>query len=181
MAGARIPFSGWAPIAEKDSVFRLLEVSVSGTIIQEFFRPRGTNVQEQGLAELLDSLDGAFTQPSQNVMPMDDTPDDRPTCAYEARVLEGIWAAAPYLHNGSVPTLEELLKPASERLATFEVGPNYDIESVGLAAEQTRFDYTLETTGCDDPASGNSRCGHEYGTMLSPEKKRALLEYLKFL
>lgn len=40
---------------------------------------------------------------------------------YESRVLQGIWAAAPYLHNGSVPTLEELLKPAAERVESFPV------------------------------------------------------------
>lgn len=66
------------------------------------------------------------------------------------------------------------------------VGPNYDIETVGLAVEQTAFDYTLHTTGCDEIDSGNSRCGHEYGTgegegRLTPEERTALLEYLKTL
>src|SRR6185437_14643879 len=101
--------------------------------------------------------------------------------AYEARVLEGIWAAAPYLHNGSVPTLSELLKPAAERVSAFRIGPAYDIVNVGLAVEQTRFDYTLETTDCSDRNSGNSRCGHEFGTTLSADEKKASLEYLKTL
>jgi hypothetical protein len=101
--------------------------------------------------------------------------------AYEARVLQGIWAAAPYLHNGSVPTLADLLKPATERPAAFQVGPTYDPVNVGLAAQQTMFNYTLKTTDCSDRNSGNSRCGHEYGTRLSPAEKRALLEYLKAL
>jgi hypothetical protein len=104
-----------------------------------------------------------------------------PSYAYEARVLEGIWAAAPYLHNGSVPTLGELLKPAAERIASFKIGPAYDLDNVGLAAAQTRFDYTLQTTDCSDRNSGNSRCGHEFGTTLSPDEKKALLEYLKTL
>ncbi|WP_349770486.1 hypothetical protein [Bradyrhizobium barranii] len=39
---------------------------------------------------------------------------EQPWGAYEARVLQGIWAAAPYLHNGSVPTLAELLKPSGD-------------------------------------------------------------------
>jgi hypothetical protein len=101
--------------------------------------------------------------------------------AYESRVLEGIWAAAPYLHNGSVPTLADLLKPASERPSTFPIGPAYDPEKVGLAAQQTMFNYTLKTTDCSDRNSGNSRCGHEFGTQLLPAEKRALLEYLKVL
>ena len=96
-------------------------------------------------------------------------------------MLQGIWAAAPYLHNGSVPSLNELLKPATERVAAFKLGPAYDIATVGLAADQTRFDYTLETTDCTDINSGSSRCGHEYGTGLSPSEKAALLEYLKSL
>jgi mono/diheme cytochrome c family protein len=104
-----------------------------------------------------------------------------PRGAYEARVMQGIWAAAPYLHNGSVPTLAELLKPASERVKAFKIGPAYDTENVGLAAEQTQFNFTLTTTDCSDRNSGNSRCGHEYGTQLSPAEKKALLEYLKTL
>jgi hypothetical protein len=45
-----------------------------------------------------------------------------PGPAYESRVLRGIWATAPYLHNGSVPNLWELLKPAKERAMSFKVG-----------------------------------------------------------
>jgi hypothetical protein len=101
--------------------------------------------------------------------------------AYESRVLQGIWATAPYLHNGSVPTLADLLKPATERPAAFQVGPAYDPVNVGLATDQTLFNYTLKTTDCSDRNSGNSRCGHEFGTQLSPAEKRALLEYLKVL
>lgn len=101
--------------------------------------------------------------------------------AYESRVLEGIWAAAPYLHNGSVPTLAQLLTPASKRVQTFAVGPDYDPVNIGLAATQTQFGYTFQATGCDDLDSGNSSCGHEYGTTLSESDKQALLEYLKTL
>ena len=118
------------------------------------------------------SLKGAFRAPAAVVK-------GAPSYAYEARVLEGIWAA-PYLHNGSVPTLAELLKPAAERVRSFKVGPAYDLVNVGLAVQQSKFDHTLETTDCSDRNSGNSRCGHEFGTTLSEEKK-ALLEYLKTL
>ena len=47
--------------------------------------------------------------------------------------------------------------------------------------QQSKFDYTLETTDCSERNSGNSRCGHEFGTSLSAEEKKALLEYLKTL
>ena len=103
------------------------------------------------------------------------------THKYESRVLEGIWAAAPYLHNGSVGTLADLLKPAAERRQSFAVGPHYDLDEVGLAQDQKGSPHSRVTTGCDDLDSGNSRCGHEFGTSLSPDDKRALLEYLKTL
>jgi cytochrome c5 len=101
--------------------------------------------------------------------------------AYESRVLQGIWAAAPYLHNGSVPTLAELLKPSAQRTAQFSLGAKYDIENVGLAAVQEGSSATRSVTDCNDLNSGNSRCGHEFGTSLSDQDKKALLEYLKTL
>ncbi|MES2441826.1 MAG: di-heme-cytochrome C peroxidase [Pseudomonadota bacterium] len=99
---------------------------------------------------------------------------------YESRVMFGIWAAAPYLHNGSVATLADLLKPASQRPVSFAVGPEYDVVNLGLAANQIGS-YTRTTTGCDQRNSGNSRCGHEFGVNLTPAQKRALLEYMKTL
>jgi hypothetical protein len=96
-------------------------------------------------------------------------------------VLQGIWAVAPYLHNGSVPTLEDLLKLAAERPSTFQVGASYDPVKVGLAARQTGLSAERRTTGCDKRDSGNSRCGHEYGARLWADDRRALLEYLKGL
>jgi hypothetical protein len=96
---------------------------------------------------------------------------------YESRVLEGIWAAGPYLHNGSVPTLEDLLKPASERPATFYVGVNFDTAKVGLSSIQpVRVGYQYNTS-----VVGNSKAGHEFGTKLSTQDRAALLEYLKTL
>jgi hypothetical protein len=100
--------------------------------------------------------------------------------AYESRVLQGIWAAAPYLHNGSVPTLAELLKPAAQRTSKFSLGAKYDIENVGLAATQDGSN-ARPVTDCSDLNSGNSKCGHEFGTNLSDGDKKALLEFLKTL
>jgi hypothetical protein len=105
-----------------------------------------------------------------------------PTPAYETRVLQGIWAAAPYLHNGSVPSLTELLKPAVQRVKSFQVGPNYDISNVGLSPNQQGGQSSVTvTTDCLNRNSGNSNCGHEFGTYLSPPEKEALIEYLKTL
>ena len=96
---------------------------------------------------------------------------------YKARPLSGIWSSAPYLHNGSVPSLAELLKPVGERIRQFYVGSReFDPSTVGLAAapgaNASAFDTTLP---------GNSNAGHSYGTSLGEADKRDLLEYLKSL
>jgi len=96
---------------------------------------------------------------------------------YESRVMEGIWAVAPYLHNGSVPTLEDLLKPASQRPSTFFVGVNYDTLKVGLSVNQPlQAGYQFNTS-----TVGNSNAGHEYGVQLSLQERAALIEYIKTL
>jgi mono/diheme cytochrome c family protein len=102
--------------------------------------------------------------------------------AYEARVLHGIWATAPYLHNGSVPTLAALLTLDEQRPASFAVGRYYDTKAIGLAADQKGTGQTRVTTGCGAGRdSGNSRCGHNFGVGLPAADKAALLEYLKRL
>ncbi|MEA2956991.1 MAG: hypothetical protein QOJ58_2491 [Alphaproteobacteria bacterium] len=101
--------------------------------------------------------------------------------AYESRVLNGIWATAPYLHNGSVPNLWELLKPAKERRTSFMVGSRvFDPKNVGYDADQSPFKNGRFVA---DPANanGNGNGGHEYGTALTDEQRWAIIEYLKTL
>ena len=113
--------------------------------------------------------------------PVDEPAPPAAGCAYAAKALHGVWAAAPYLHNGSVRSLRQLLEPAESRDAAFAVGPVYDMEEAGLSTEQPDGAFVLETTGCDDIASGDSRCGHEFGVTLEPAEKDALIAYLKRL
>ena len=87
---------------------------------------------------------------------------------------------APYLHNGSVPSLADLLEPAAQRPTRFYRG--YDVidpvkvgfVSSGPEAEQAGFAY-------DVTLPGNGNAGHEYGSGLSPDEKRALVEFMKTL
>jgi hypothetical protein len=89
-----------------------------------------------------------------------------------------MWATAPYLHNGSVPDMVELLKPAAQRPATFYVG-NWEFDPERLGFEwQSAF---LGAFEFDTSITGNSNAGHEHGTELSDGDKRALIEYLKTL
>lgn len=172
-----------------DTAFEMLSGSVLGTIIQNLLSPPPAALElESHVNELkrfhlppaMQDLTGAFRLPGKS-SPRGEQPAPTTQFVFEARVMEGIWAAAPYLHNGSVPTLYDLLLPADQRPKSFKIGPAYDITKVGLAIAQTKFDYTLNTTDCSGRNSGNSRCGHEFGTQLPPEEKKALLEYLKTL
>jgi mono/diheme cytochrome c family protein len=99
---------------------------------------------------------------------------------YAAVPLDGVWLRAPYLHNGSVPTLADLLEPAERRPRVFWRG--YDVidpVKVGFIAEGTAAERRGSRYDTSRPGNGNA--GHEYGTALAPELKRALLEYLKTL
>jgi mono/diheme cytochrome c family protein len=96
---------------------------------------------------------------------------------YKARPLSGIWASAPYLHNGSVPTLAELLKAPPARVSKFWVGGReFDPAAVGNEYGEGPNRTLLDTT-----LPGNSNAGHAFGTQLSDVQKRDLLEYLKSL
>ena len=106
----------------------------------------------------------------------------RKTFGYANSPLDGVWLRAPYLHNGSVPTLRDLLEPSPQRPKSFYRGYDvYDKTKVGFVSdvsqEQGRPYFLYKT---DEP--GNSNKGHEgkaYGTELSPADKDALVEYLK--
>jgi hypothetical protein len=99
--------------------------------------------------------------------------------AYESRVLNGVWAVAPYLHNGSVPNLWELMKPAKDRKSSFMVGSRvFDPKNVGYATDESPF-----KTGAfvADPANanGNGNGGHEFGAGLTDDERWAIIEYMK--
>jgi hypothetical protein len=98
----------------------------------------------------------------------------RSTGKYWAASMDGVWARSPYLHNGSVRTMQELLTPPAQRAKTFHRGSqDYDATQMGYADAGT---YVLDTS-----ARGNSNTGHDYGTALTADQKRDLLEYLKTL
>ena len=97
--------------------------------------------------------------------------------AYRARPLDGIWATAPYLHNGSVQNLHELLKPGSKRKSKFYVGDmKFDAKRIGFKSKNKGNTSLLDTS-----LPSNSNLGHEYGTTLSKKEKWELIEFLKTL
>jgi len=99
---------------------------------------------------------------------------------YIAAFLDGIWLRAPYLHNGSVPTLRDLLKPASERPKVFYRGYDvYEPADVGFVTQGKEAQQVGTKYDVSERSNGNQ--GHEYGTKLSAKEKDALMEYLKTL
>jgi hypothetical protein len=109
----------------------------------------------------------------------------RKTFGYANSPLDGIWLRAPYLHNGSVPTLRDLLEPRDNRPKTFYRGYDvYDQRKVGfvgdVAEDRGKKFFLFDTDETSQP--GNSNMGHEgkrFGTELSASDKDALVEYLK--
>jgi len=98
---------------------------------------------------------------------------------YVAQTLDGLWMRGPYLHNGSVPSVGELMKPPAQRAVTFYRGNNLlnrqDLGFVSDLAQEKGLHFAL----FDTRQTGNSNAGHQYGTELSDQNKKAILEYLK--
>lgn len=107
------------------------------------------------------------------------------TLAYKARPLDGIWATAPYLHNGSVASLYELLLPPDQRKPAFWVGNRaFDPVEVGYETIQpANGGFLLNTVDAGGrPIPGNSHMGHDYNAATLTEADRmALIEYMKSL
>ena len=111
----------------------------------------------------------------------------RALSAYRARPLQGVWATAPYLHNGSVPSLYQILLPAARRDAVFFTGGRqFDPRQVGF--ETTPFDGAFRF---DTAIPGNWNRGHEFrdgprgngviGPGLTDQQRWEIVEYLKTL
>jgi hypothetical protein len=103
----------------------------------------------------------------------------RKTNGYANHPLDGLWLRAPYLHNGSVPTVRDLLEPADRRPPTFYRGNDLiDAQKLGFVsdvASDKQGQYFLY----DTKLPGNSNSGHDYGTDLAASEKEAIVEYLK--
>lgn len=108
----------------------------------------------------------------------------RKTAGYANQPLDGIWARSPYLHNGSVPTLRDLLEPAANRPQKwYRGGDVLDTGRVGYRIDGYGYDlkdlFLYETS-----IPGNSNSGHEgraFGTDLPAADKDAIVEYMKTL
>jgi hypothetical protein len=157
-----MPFAG-SPFAGT------VQVAVD-SIKQKAYAAAGIDAAQQRTMEDLDRRGGVAWR--------DTLLDTRaPYGPYAARPLYGIWAAAPYLHNGSVPTLYDLLLPPEQRPKRFGLGAReYDPVRLGFAVDTAcqQQDCVVDTT-----RTGDGNGGHLFGTDLSEPDRMALLEYLK--
>jgi hypothetical protein len=122
-------------------------------------------------------------------------PDGRPyplryNSGYQAPPLDGVWATAPYLHNGSVPTLHHLLKSGDRpRVFTrsYRTGvDDYDAERVGWKVTELPAPPVTDSPPdarrtYDTTKPGRSNAGHTFGDDLTDDERRAVIEYLKTL
>jgi hypothetical protein len=106
-----------------------------------------------------------------------------PTSSYKAAPRDGAWSTAPFLHNGSIPNMYELLSPQSERSKTFYINREFDPVKLGLDTTNIKSGFLFDTS-----LIGNSNEGHVFakgkgpgiiGPELTPHERFSLIEYLK--
>lgn len=167
-------------------LFAQTEIGTDPNRANSFGQPVGRTPFPKAVAPILDGLKKrAFADDGIGLAEqakMDANPVVwRSTRQYLARSLKGIWATGPYLHNGSVPTLYDLLHP-EQRPAKFTTGGReFDPVKVGYRSDSIA---TANAWVFDTSQPGNSNIGHSgepFGTALPEDQKSALLEYLKKL
>jgi hypothetical protein len=119
---------------------------------------------------------------------LNEPPAPTPRASYKAAPRDGVWATGPFLHNGSVPTIYDLLTPAAQRPTSFFVTREFDPVKLGVNTSLVSpADYFFDTT-----LVGNSNAGHSFeksytqtrgngviGPEFSPAERYAIIEYLK--
>jgi cytochrome c2 len=141
-------------------------------------------VREKAIAKA--NLTPEQTDDLHGYRPYGSEPAEKPPVlgGYKASPLDGVWATAPFLHNGSVPNLYELLRPAKERQAQFNLGRGFDPVKVGVETSEQ-----IGTAVFNTALPGNSNAGHSFedgprvngviGRLLADDERWALIEYMK--
>jgi hypothetical protein len=171
----------------QDRMFPQMQIGTDPNRANSFGQPVGKTPFPKAIAPILDGLKkrafaddgiGAAEQAKMDANPA----IWRATAQYLARPLNGIWATGPYLHNGSVPTLYDLLHP-DQRPGKFKTGSRgFDPVKIGFESDLTASGPNVWVFDTSQP--GNSNIGHSgeaFGSMLPEDQKSAVLEYLKKL
>lgn len=164
-----------------DRSFDLDKIGTDPNRAVNFAKLVGEKTYAESLHGVLDLVQNK-AMAAENISPAEITKYEKATIEwrgpnkYASRPLNGIWASAPYLHNGSVPTLYDLLLPPDKRPKSFQTGSReFDPKKVGYVVDGTiGGSFQFDTT-----KSGNSNAGHSFGTTLSEDERLDLMEYLK--
>lgn len=196
LEGVRMPFLATTPpLPAETRSLDLVAAIVAGAILAPVDRAPDLARVRADQSAIIDRLlkRGTPTSESGNILLNDvstaggkglvaaflDKRKDRDLLVYKARPLDGIWATGPFLHNGSVPNLYELLLPADQRSTTFRVGSR-EIDEARLGFRSDIGPFLFDTT-----LPGNANRGHDgpaYGTdQVDAAQRRQLLEYLRTL
>ena len=178
---------GTDPAEAADMKNRTLLIPASLGITTNDFGGALGQVVDTTLAHWYDSQEPPISPAVRDQMNGNRPSNVRALLSYKVRPLNGVWATPPYLHNGSVPNIYALLSPAAERPKKFYLGNReYDPVNVGYVTGEFPGGFEFDTT-----IRGNSNSGHEFsddskkegviGRSLSPDERRALIEYLKTL
>jgi len=163
-----IPFGEYFPETFNGLV---LLGAATDVIIDDHFKTLGFKLKAYAAYPGLSLSDAEAALQAEYVAGQVDRGEITPT-SYRAKPLDGIAFTGPFLHNGSVRTLEDMLKSPQDRPSSFYTGTTeYDVNGAGY---MSGGDFLLDTT-----IRGNTKEGHVYGTTLSSSDKLALLEYLK--
>ena len=174
--------------------YKLLELNEAQVIEYDGYRLTWEDFKEQLLRDrAVPDEDGLDARTNGDVIK--DFPnyqDSNARFSYKTRPLNGIWATAPYLHNGSVLNLYQLLSPVEERDKRFYLGSKeFDPEHLGFVSKPAPGYFEMDTS-----LHGNRNTGHEFrdltedegkrvkgviGPKLSHDERMAIIEYLKSL
>lgn len=177
LKGAKIPDSDRTFGDTTAALFALKKVTAGVIAEADHDKPAAQRWIEQGYDFLIASMNNPIDETTRHVDFGTDNKLPESLKAYKGRPLNGIWATAPYLHNGSVPNLYELFLPSCTedeiktgkecRSKTFTVGSReFDPVKVGLVSKN-RSDYP-RLFEFDTSLRGNRNLGHEYAAGITP-------------
>jgi len=183
-----------APLADPSFNAALVKNAVAGSLIGKKSDVIATDLEgifgmDRGLPlpSFLQAVPGQTAKDirRQKCMSFRDDPKN-PQMVYKGRPLQGIWATPPYLHNGSVPTLYDLLLPPDQRPTRFSTGTReFDPVRVGYRTEpsaENSFVFQTQDPATQRPVDGNANGGHDYDNAgLTTTQRNALVEYMKTL
>ena len=163
--------------ADTEVELALNEIGTDPNRAVNFAEPVGDLANDRAIADLIGRIklkafdEKGFTKEQRDLLDGGQTPVWRVTSKYAGRPLIAPWASAPFLHNNSVPTLEDLLLPPDQRPKQFFAGSReYDRQKLGFVTTQQAGSFPFDTT-----QPGNSNAGHVYGTGLPAGDRASLL------